>query len=110
MGGVLKDCQNDRRQSSIGCYWGDLFSKSPEDLSKMDLVMHKIDTGESRPLRQPPRRLPLAQREEADHAVQEMNKQGLIELLNSPCMGLPYCPRPEERQKFEILHGLQSTQ
>ena len=62
----------------------DLFSKSTDDLGQTGMVQHKIDTGTSMPIRQPPRRLPLAQREEADNAVQDMYKQGLIEPSESP--------------------------
>ena len=62
----------------------DLFSKSSDDLGHTDMVRHKIDTGDSMPIRQPPRRLPLAQKEDADKAVQDMSSQGLIEPSESP--------------------------
>ena len=38
----------------------DVFSKGPEEMGCTDLVKHQIDTGEARPIRQPPRRLPIA--------------------------------------------------
>ena len=62
----------------------DLFSKSPDDLEHTDMIQHKIDTGDAAPIRQPPRRMPLAQKEEADQAVQDMNSQGFIEPSESP--------------------------
>ena len=39
----------------------DVFSKGTEDMGCTDLVKHQIDTGEARPIRQPPRRLPIAE-------------------------------------------------
>ena len=36
------------------------------------------------PIRQPPRRLPLAKRNETDQAVTEMLQQGIIEPSSSP--------------------------
>ena len=62
----------------------DLFSKSSADLGHTDRVRHKIDTGNAAPIRQPPCRMPLAQKEEADQAVQDMSSQGLIEPSESP--------------------------
>ena len=47
-------------------------------------MKHEIDTGTDSPVRQPPRRLPLAQREEARKAVEEMHQQGIIEPSNNP--------------------------
>ena len=79
----------------------DLFSKSSDDLGHTDMVRHKIDIGDAVPIRQPPHRMPLAQKEEADQAVQDMSNQGLIEPSES--MGLPYCSGPKEGWKPEVL-------
>ena len=43
-----------------------------------------INTGDAPPIRQPVRRLPLAKREEAERAVQEMREQDVIEPSASP--------------------------
>ena len=64
--------------------FSDLFSSGPQDLGCTDLVQHRINTGQTPPIRQPPRRLPLAKREEAEMAVQEMQKHGVIEPASSP--------------------------
>ena len=61
------------------CQFSDLFSTGTNDLGCTDLVMHKIHTGDAKPVRQPPRRLPLAKREEAEKMLSEMRKQGVIE-------------------------------
>ena len=41
----------------------DIFSTGKGDMGCTDAVQHQIDTGESRPIRQPPRRLPIAKTE-----------------------------------------------
>ena len=42
-----------------------------ETLGHTNVVQHKIDTGDSRPIRQYPRRLPYAYREETRKQVQK---------------------------------------
>lgn len=48
------------------------------------IVKHQIDTGDARPIRQPPRRIPLAKREEGTQLIEEMQKDGVIESSVSP--------------------------
>lgn len=43
-----------------------------------------MEKGEAAPVRQPPRRLPLAQRKEAHGAVEEMHQRGIMEPSNIP--------------------------
>ena len=64
--------------------FSDVFSAGPHDLGCTDLVKHHIDTGSSKPVRQPPRRLPWTKRENAEKCVQEMQEQGVIEPSSSP--------------------------
>ena len=66
------------------CEFSDVFSTSPHDLGCTDLVKYCINTGEAAPMRQPPRRLPLAKREEAARALKEMQEQDVIEPSASP--------------------------
>ena len=61
------------------CEFADVFSEGPGDFGRADLVKHMIDTGDVAPIRQPPRRLPLNKKEEAQKAVQDMNQQGVIQ-------------------------------
>ena len=42
-------------------------------------VTHKIDTGDQKPIKQPPRRLPLAKVDIAQKATKEMHEQGVVE-------------------------------
>ena len=66
------------------CESQDIFSRGPQDLGKTGLAKHEIDAGAAATVRQPPRKLPLAQREEARKAVKEMHQQGIIEPSKSP--------------------------
>ena len=64
--------------------FADTFSKETHDLGRIDLVKHQINTRDAAPIRQPPRRLPFAKRNEACRAIEEMCKQGVIEPSRSP--------------------------
>ena len=61
-----------------------VFSKDKLDIGRTDLVMHKIDTQGSMPIRQKPRRIPFAQRNELKDHIDKMLKQDLIEPSESP--------------------------
>ena len=61
----------------------DTFAKSSTDLGYCDLLEHDIDTGDSPPIRQSPRRPPLAARDAEDAILDEMLESGVIEPSNS---------------------------
>lgn len=61
-----------------------VFAKDDNDLGRTDLVSHDIDTGDIRPIRQPPRRIPTALQEEFDKEMQGMIDKGVIEQGQSP--------------------------
>ncbi|GBN05574.1 Retrovirus-related Pol polyprotein from transposon 17.6 [Araneus ventricosus] len=48
------------------------------------MTQHRINTGDHPPIKQYPRRLPLARKEEADHLVKAMVDNGIIEESSSP--------------------------
>ncbi|GBM90048.1 Transposon Ty3-I Gag-Pol polyprotein, partial [Araneus ventricosus] len=48
------------------------------------MTQHRINTGDHPPIKQYPRRLPLARKEEADHLVKEMVDNGIIEESSGP--------------------------
>ena len=48
------------------------------DLGETDVITHRINTGTSPPIRQHPRRLPYAYREETRTKITEMLEQGVI--------------------------------
>jgi len=57
----------------------DTFASSSSDLGFCPLVEHDIDTGDARPIKQSPRRPPLAAREAEDEILDEMLATGVIE-------------------------------
>ena len=64
--------------------YGDIFSKSSQDMGLTDLAMHKIETGNARPIKQHPRRIPLAKTQDVEREIQDMLAKGVIEESDSP--------------------------
>ncbi|KAI3361646.1 hypothetical protein L3Q82_002011 [Scortum barcoo] len=62
----------------------DIFALTEEEVGLTHLVQHEIDTGDSRPIKTHPHRLPLAHQAAADSAIDEMLKAGIIEPSDSP--------------------------
>ena len=62
----------------------DIFSTGDNDIGRTDIVKHKINTGDTKPIKQYPRRLPIHQRKEADEQISQMLNRGVIEKSNSP--------------------------
>lgn len=53
-------------------------------MGRTDLVEHKIETGDSEPLKIPPRRILIAQREIGEREIQNMLENNIIEPSESP--------------------------
>lgn len=66
------------------CKFSDIFIRSDSDLGITDLVKHSIDTGNTKPIKQPPRRLPLAYAEEERKIISQMEENGIIRKSRSP--------------------------
>ncbi|GBM01931.1 hypothetical protein AVEN_269544-1 [Araneus ventricosus] len=62
----------------------DLFSTCDADVGRCNMTQHRINTGDHPPIKQYPRRLPLARKEEAEHLVKEMVDNGIIEESSGP--------------------------
>ena len=60
------------------------FAASSTDLGFCPILKHDIDTGDSRPIKQSPRKPPFAAREAEDQILSEMFEAGVIELSSSP--------------------------
>ena len=74
--------QKDRETlSDVLSAYQDVFEES---LGHTNVVTHKINTGDSPPIRHRPRRLPYAHREEAERQINEMLNQGVIRPSSSP--------------------------
>jgi len=62
----------------------DVFETKSGDHGHTNKVYHRIDTGDARPIRQPPRRLPLAKQTQVNGMLEDMKDKGLIEESDSP--------------------------
>ena len=61
-----------------------VFAKSKYDLGRTNIVQHEIDTGDHRPIKQAPCRMPLNKKEIVRKEVQNMLQNGIIEPSVSP--------------------------
>ena len=61
-----------------------IFATPEGELGHTTLVDHTIDNGDSRPIKQPPLRMPPLQRELADREVDKMLEKGFIKPSDSP--------------------------
>ena len=62
----------------------DLFATTDQDLGRINIVRHKINTGSNIPVKQPPRRTPIAMRAEVDKHSDEMLQRKVIEPADGP--------------------------
>ena len=65
-------------------HFADVFSKDDTDLGCTHLAVHEIPTGDATPVKQPPRRVPLALAHEEKEAIDNLKKQGVIRESSSP--------------------------
>jgi len=61
--------------------------KDPNDLGFCDILQHDIHTGDSRPIKQSPRRPPLAATDAEDEILNEMIQSG-VSILSRRYRGL----------------------
>ena len=70
---------------SLLCKYRHAFSKDDYDLGLCHLTEHAINVEpEARPIRQPPRRVPLAYADEESKAIEELENKGVIQKSTSP--------------------------
>ena len=62
----------------------DVFAATSDDMGRTGITKHCIDTGDTQPIRQPPRRLPICKQAEADAVIRDMLHNGVIEPSDSP--------------------------
>jgi hypothetical protein len=62
----------------------DIFAVDSKDYGWANKVYHHIDKGDARPIRQPPRRLPLAKHAEVSEMLNGMQHCGVIEESDGP--------------------------
>jgi hypothetical protein len=64
--------------------YSSLFCTEESRAGKTTEVKHQINTGNAKPIRQPPRSIPLAKRDEVNGLIAEMQRNGVIEPSASP--------------------------
>ena len=62
----------------------DCFSKDEWDVGLTHLVEHEIKTGDAAPVKQPPRRVPLAYADKEKEAIEDLKAKGVIRESVSP--------------------------
>ena len=72
------------RLNSLLIKHGNTFSKTKYDLGVANAIRHKINTGNAKPIKQRPRRLPLNKRQDVDNEIQRLLESGIIEESKSP--------------------------
>ena len=66
------------------CKHAAVFARDDKDLGLTNMVTHDIETGDAKPIRQPPRRAPGTLQEDMDNEIQGMLDKGVIEPGQSP--------------------------
>ena len=61
-----------------------VFAENDCDLGRTELVQHNIETTNALPIRQPPRRLPIAQQKDCEKEIKSMLEKKVIEPGQSP--------------------------
>ena len=62
----------------------DIFAASSSDLGRTSIIRHKIDTGDARPIKQPPYRVSQTQKAEIENQIETMLSQEVIKVSTSP--------------------------
>ena len=65
-------------------HYKNAFSKDKKDIGTTDMIEHCINTGDARPIRQHPRRIPLAKMKEAEDEIKDMANAWIIEPSYGP--------------------------
>ena len=77
--------QNEKEQLyALLLDYSDIFAQSSDDFGRTGRMQHRIDTGDSPPIRQQTRRMPTFRRDEARKLVKEMLDKDVIQPSGSP--------------------------
>jgi len=77
------------------------FATGPMDIGFCDAIQHDIETGDAKPIKQPPCRPPLAARDEEDKQLDEMLETGINEPSYSPWSS-PVCIAKKKDGSFRF--------
>lgn len=75
----LLDVRESRLLKTVLRRNADIFARSSTDLGSTNVTTHRIDTGDSMPIKQQPRRVPIHKQKIIREKVQEMLDKGIIE-------------------------------
>ena len=84
----------------------DVFSLDEDDLGHTSLVRHQVDTGDSPPIKQAPRRIPFSRRQVVADLIDDMMEKGVVQ---PSTMGKSHSLGAEVRQHIPLLCGLQKS-
>lgn len=81
------------------------------DLGRPDIIKHQIITGDAHPIKQKPRREPLAQRKEVDDEIQLMLDRSIIRHFQSQWSSLILVVRKKDKsfrqcKKFRLVNDM----
>ena len=97
------ECLTDREAAALADMlkkYDSTFSKDEHDLGLTDVVCHSIDTGDSKPIKQPPRRVPIALAGEELKAIKMLEKQKFIRSHHGV---LPFCSSKRKMAKSDLV-------
>lgn len=75
---VRLSCSELKQLRALVVEFADLFALDSSELGRTSFVTHSIDTGDSSPVRQSPRRVPFALRGKVCQLIDEMLEQGIV--------------------------------
>ena len=78
------DAAGKRKVADLLCRFKDTFSKDEWDIGLTDLTEHEIPTGDAAPVKQAPRRVPLAHAADEKKAIDDLKAKGVIRDSVSP--------------------------
>ena len=81
--GDLTEAEADDLYNCLLCY-ADVFAGDSKDLGRTNITQHRIDTGDAKPIRRTPRRIPIARRHETKELLQSMLDRNIIQPSSSP--------------------------
>ena len=79
-----------RKLSELLIQYQDIFMPPDGTLGHTDIVEHDIETGDHKPIKIPPRRIPIFKRNQVDEELEKMLAQGIVEPSDSP-WSAPLC-------------------
>ena len=83
---TLKDMTKHQSQGveNMLCKYANIFAQNDLDFGHTNIVQHNIDTGTSKPHKEPPRRVPYHLQDEVNDTIDKLLQKGIIEPSSSP--------------------------